>query len=266
MSLKPIHLLAAGLLAPCLLHAQVPQTSYALKIGAGLTAGSFRSESEANKAITLGLEAARAFHGGALSLELGFDYIPGKPRDVMPQGGQVYYNPKAPTATYAGQALRLSTATSIDWRKESVAGFSLKGGYSAPLDLGLEGLTWKAGLSLDFHRVSSEFSGTLIPVYGAGAGTAVPGLDPVDPAKPAGPMKDYYEGWAFNHQRSSLGLGAFAGLGYAVDNNIRAEVTLRNLPYTHQDYRPFTYTGRAAERVEKHSRGFLLQFGLSLKL
>lgn len=240
--------------------------TFDFKIRGGLTAGDLRKDHNGNQAFGFGV-ASRFSLGGtrAFTVELGFDQFPGQDHDVMPVGGTVYYNYQNPVTTFEGESLYLSKANSIDFRKEETRGFSLRGVYSDAFP-NLGAWYWFAGASLDFYKASAEMSGTLIPMYGAAPGTAVPGYEPVDPADPSGPMKDYYEGWAFVKDKAKLGVGLLAGVGVPLSENFRLEFTVRNIGTTHFDYKPFTYTGKAAVLEESTHRGFVFEFGLALKI
>ena len=158
--------------------------TYDFKVRTGLTAGNLREDHGTNQ--TFGFAVAGRFPLGgtrAFTLELGFDQFPGRDRDVMPSGGQVFYDPQSPVTSYQGEPLYLSTANSIDFRKERCQGFSLRGAYSDALP-SLGAWYWFAGASLDAYKVSAEMSGTLIPMYGTGTATPVP--------DPGGSGSDYY--------------------------------------------------------------------------
>jgi hypothetical protein len=88
----------------------------------------------------------------------------------------------------------------------------------------------------------------------------------VDPADPEGTQKDYYEGWAFTQEKSKLGLGVLAGVGVPLKDYCTLEFRIRNLSFTHFDYRPFTYTGSPAAVVEATHRGFVFELGFSLTI
>ena len=135
------------------------------KVRAGLTAGAFRTDQDANQAYGFGLAVRHDYGPGTAFLELSYDFLAGQAVDRTPFGQPVW----APAGTGMGTSdpgtgnpYFLRANDSIDFRKESAAGFSLKGGYSAPLAF-MEGLSWQAGVSLDFYQTSSEFTGTLRP-------------------------------------------------------------------------------------------------------
>ncbi|WP_285571559.1 hypothetical protein, partial [Geothrix limicola] len=142
---------------------------------------------------------------------------------------------------------------SMDLRKESAQGFSLRGGYTDALPW-IQGMTWKAGLSLDAYKVMSEFTGTLIPQDNQG--------NPYDD----GSGKDYYEGWAISKSKVKVGLGAFVGVGLPLNDDLRIEFNLRSVSTGHYDYHPFTYTGAPAVLEEKSRQAVVFEIALALKL
>lgn len=255
--------LACGAVLPLL--AADPAPTFDFKVRTGLTAGDIRRDHDDNQAY--GFALAGRFPLGATSactVELGFDLMPGQPRDVMPTSGTVYYNPQTPVTTYGGAPLYLSPSNSIDFRKERSQGFSLRGSYTDKLGPG--SLYWFAGVSLDLYKVTAEMSGTLIPVYGEAPATAVPGYVPLDPANPGGDVKDYYEGWAMAREKAKLSVGAHAGLGVALTQDFKLELTLRNVGMNHFDYKPFTYTGKTPVVEESTRRGFVFELALAFRI
>jgi len=258
---RAIAALACGTLLPLL--AADPAPAFDFKVRAGLAAGDFRRDHADNKAI--GFAVAGRFPLGAtraLTMELGFDVLPGQPRDAMPGSGPVYYDPQNPTTSYDGSPLALSAGNSIDFRKERAQGFSLRASYTDQLGAG--SMYWFAGASLDLYKVSAELTGTLIPVDAQGA--AVPGNVPVDPADPAGPVRDYYEGWAMVREKTRAALGLHAGVGVALTQDVRLELALRNIGMNHFDYKPFTYTGKAPVLEESTRRGFVFELSLAFRI
>jgi hypothetical protein len=236
------------------------------KVRGGLTAGNLSKDFNGNQAFGFAV-ASRFPLGGAraFTVDLGFDRFPGQEHDAMPGSGPVYYNFQNPVTTYAGESLYLSTANSIDFRKELCQGFSLRGIYSDALP-NLDAWYWFAGASLDFYKLRAEMSGTLIPKYGPEPGTVVPGYELVDPANPNGPVKDYYEGWAFVKEKTKPSLGLLAGVGVPFSGDLKFEFTVRNIGATHFDYKPFTYTGTPAVLTESTHRGFVFELAIVVKI
>ncbi len=240
------------------LAAEDPGPTFDLKVHSGFAAGDLQKLHANNKVFGLGVAGRFSTSAnGAFTLELGFDILPGRDHDVMPTSGLVYYDPANPVTTYAGQPLTLSVTNSIDFRKESTQGFSLRGAYTNRLP-GSDWY-WFAGASLDFYKTTAQFTGTLVPGYGDPANPTV-----VPPLTEGAP--DYYEGWAFVQDKTKLGIGFLGGVGVPLGENFKVEFTLRNLGFTHLDYRPFTYTGKPAALDESSKRGFTFEIGLSLKI
>lgn len=259
--MKRIHSFAGLLLA--LLTAAAPglaqsQPEFALRMRTGATAGSPSKDLSSHSLVGLGIQGSLPVGPGKVTAELGFDYFPGRGRDAT-QAGPVYINPGAPTTTYLGQPLFLRPQESADQRKESLQGFGLRVGYEAAFPL-LEGWDWHAGVSLDRLKTTSEFSGYAVPMY-----VSNPGTGAVSQALDASGRRAY-EGWAISRQTTKFHPGAFAGVGTAINPNVRLDFTLRSFGYQHQDYAPFTYTGRPAELSERSRRGLALEIGLALKI
>ncbi len=255
--------LACGAVLPLL--AADPAPTFDFKVRTGLTAGDIRRDHDDNKA--LGFAVAGRFPLGpsrAFTVELGFDVMPGQAHDVMPTSGAVHYRPEAPVTTYGGEPLYLSPSNSIDFRKERSQGFSLRGSYTDKL--GSTSLYWFAGASLDLYKVTAELSGTLIPVYGTDPATPVPGYVPLDPSDPASDVKDYYEGWAMSREKTRLAVGAHAGLGVALTQDFKLELTVRNIGMNHFEYKPFTYTGKTPVLEESTRRGFVFELALAFRI
>jgi hypothetical protein len=233
--------------------------SYELKLRAGLKTGTIQTDHADNKAMGFAVGTRRPMGAGFLTGEVSFDILPGQARDAMPIGKSVY----APAGTGLGTASPttsnpyfLRPNESIDLRKESSQGFSVKGGYAAPLTWN-EGLTWQAGLSLDAYKTSSEFTGTLRPMVLVGA-------SPTQVLDAQG--RKYYEGFATVAQGKVLAPGFYVGLRQQLAEDFALEVNLRNVGMKHFDYRATTYTGQPATTESSTIRGFILDFSLSLKL
>ncbi len=234
-----------------------------LKLRGGVAGGSLQTNLGDNKMFGFGVEGRYSLRGpSALTAELSYDVFGARWRDVTPSGGAVWMDPNSaipdttgavPTTTWHGAPLTLSNAKSIDYRKEALQGFSLKVGYTNALPW-FEGMTWKAGLSLDAYKVQSEFTGTLVPLDASPQGD---GTD-IDP--------EYYEGWAFTKSKTKLGLGAYAGVGMTLNENLRIEFNLRSVATGHYDYHPFTYTGKPAFLEEKTRQAVAFEIALALKL
>lgn len=232
---------------------------FELKLRAGLKGGTIQTDHADNKAMGFAVGTRRPMGAGFLTGEISFDLLPGQARDAMPIGKPVY----APSGTGLGTASPttsnpyfLRPNESIDLRKESSQGFSVKGGYAAPLAWN-EGLTWQAGLSLDAYKTSSEFTGTLRPMVLVGA-------SPTQVLDAQG--RKYYEGFATVAQGKVLAPGFYVGLRQQLGEDFALEVNLRNVGVKHFDYRATTYTGQPATTESSTIRGFILDFSLALKL
>lgn len=233
--------------------------AFELKLRAGIKAGDLQKEHADNKAIGFAVGARRPLGKGFLTGEVSFDILPGQAHDATPFGGAVY----APAGAALGTASPttqnpyfLRANESLDLRKESSQGFSLKGGYAAPLTWN-EGLTWQAGLSLDAYKTSSEFTGTLRPMVMVGA-TPTQVVDSLN--------RKYYEGFATVAKGTAISPGFYVGLRQQLSEDFALELNLRNVGLKHFDYRATTYTGRPAATESSTIRGFILDFSLSLKL
>jgi len=259
-SLKRLAITCAALGSLPLWSADSPY-SFDLKLRGGITGGSLQKEHADNKLFGFGVEGRYSIGGPkALFAELSYDVLTARWRDVTPSSGTFWAQPSgggAPVTTLdgtpTGAPLTLSNSNSIDLRKEAAQGFSFKMGYTDALPW-VEGMSWKAGLSLDAYKVQSEFTGTLVPqdtegnVYSDGSGT------------------DYYEGWAISKAKTKLGLGAFLGVGVSLNENLRIEFNFRSIATGHYDYHPFTYTGQPAFMEEKTRHAVAFEIALALKL
>ncbi|WLT30676.1 hypothetical protein [Geothrix sp. PMB-07] len=244
-----------ALLGAIPLCAQSPY-SFDLKIHGGVTGGSLHTDLADNKTFGFGVEGRYSLGGTkALTAELSYDAFGSRWRDVPPPSATIYALPAggAPVTTWNGGPLVLTNANSMDLRKESVQGFSLRGGYTDALPW-IQGLTWKAGLSLDTYKVISEFTGTLIPSDANGN------------AFDDGSGKDYYEGWAISKSKVKVGLGAYVGVGMPLNEDLRIEFNLRSVATGHSNYHPFTYTGKPASMEDKSRQSVVFEIALALKL
>jgi len=251
-------LLLAAMAGPMLDAADEGQT-FELKLRAGIKAGDLQKKHVDNKAIGFAVGARRPLGKGFLTGELSFDILPGQAHDATPFGGAVY----APAGTGLGTAdpttrnpYFLRPNESLDLRKESSQGFSIKGGYAAPLAWNA-GLSWQAGLSLDAYKTSSEFTGTLRPMVLVGT-TPTQVVDNLN--------RKYYEGFATVEKGTALAPGFYVGLRQQLSDEFALELNLRNVGVKHFDYRAITYTGRPAATESSTIRGFIVDFSLSLKL
>jgi hypothetical protein len=253
-------ILAAALCAA--LPALAADQDYApeFKLRAGLTAGTLHQDQGANQAYGFGVAVRHNYGPGTLNLELSYDILAGQALDKTPFGNTVY-GPSgtgfAATQPSTGHPYFLRANESIDFRKESASGFSLKAGYGAPTGL-VDGLNWQAGLSLDFYQTSSEFTGTLRPMY-----LAADGKTPVQASTSLG---SYYEGIATVKKGSAIVPGVTVGLRQQLGKDFALELNLRNFGARHYDWRPTTYTGQATAMNESTHRGFLFEICLAMAI
>jgi hypothetical protein len=251
--------LAAAMFAALPALAGDDGTTFEFRLRAGLTAGALRQDQGDNKAMGFGVAARRAFGKGHLTAELSYDILAGQARDRMPLAGPVYAPAGAALGTadpVTHNAYFLRVNESIDLRKESASGFSLKGGYSAPLGL-VSGMSWHGGLSLDFYKTSSEFTGTLRPMVLVGAAPT----QVVDAQN-----RKYYEGFATVAKGTSLTPGLYLGLRQQLSEDFSLELNLRNFGAKHYDYKPTTYTGAPAVMDSSTHRGFVFEISLAMTL
>lgn len=252
--------LAAALCLALPALAADPGDTFEFKLRGGLMAGTLRDDQCGNQAYGFGVAYRRPWAQGTLALELSYDILAGDARDKMPLGRTVYGPSGAglgATEPGTGNPYYLAVANSIDLRKESASGWSLKAGYGAPLGA-WEGLSWQGGLSLDAYQTSSEFTATLRPMFTAADGSAQQAVD--------GSGAKYYEGLASVQKGTSLVPGLFVGLRQQLGEDFAVELNLRNFGAKHYDWRASTYTGRPAAMDTSTHRGFLVEFCLAMSL
>jgi hypothetical protein len=247
--------------APCLQGQEGPY-HFSFKTRAGLTAGDIQKYHFDNKIISFGFEVKRKMfgEGSALAAELAFDYVPGRHHDVM-----------VPDHGVSG-GLGLDPYWSTDDRKEWGQGWSLRASYISPMpSFGppmvsrmTKKIDWYAGLSIDRHKVSSEFEWSLRD------SSAYPphNPDPMPPLHNAGSGR-------FTENGSDVTIGVFAGLRFRVTDEIDFEMSLRNFGMKHWDFTPGAYlgfppgvyVGSEAGKLEVGGvRGWALEFALAVKL
>lgn len=248
-------LLAAVAWAVSTARAEGPD--FDLKLRTGLT--TMQKDMHDNKAFGVAVGATfPLWQSGALVVDFGYDYIPGRGWDALPdKTAKIWYSQNGTVISSGpnGSPLFVQVAQtngSADSHKTGYEGFSARFAYLAPV-AALKGLSWQAGLSLDRYKSSNQFVGNAVPVYMDG--TTVKNLG-----------SNAYEGWAISTNRSTLNAGVFAGLVYQVHENHKLELNIRNIGYGIQDFQPLAYTGRAAQLSDKNGRGFVFEFGLTVKL
>jgi hypothetical protein len=208
----------AALAAAGALQAQSFDMGFKLK--AGLTQGSLVDDMQTNKLMGLAITGQWGLSNkAALIGELGYTAMPGSD-SLRPLPANVTF------------------ATSTDRRKNSLDGFSLRGGYRAEiLDYGW---SWQAGLSLDRFKSRQEASGQLT----TGAGT---------------------EGMSATPEKTSINVGAFAGLRTALGEDFSFEVNALSLGYKQVEWVPQSYSGQPAAATSRSRRGLALEVALGFR-
>lgn len=130
-----------------------------------------------------------------------------------------------------------ATTTSADLRKNNLAGFSLRGGYRAPLMQ--TGLNWQAGLTVDSLKSRQEVSGQIT------VGTDTEGL-------------------AVTPETSKVNVGAFVGLHRPISEGISVELNLFTVGYEKVDWQTRLGSGQPAHATSTGRRGFVLELGVGL--
>lgn len=247
-------ILGVALLPQPLLALDWGLTDPAIKIRSGLTTGSIQNDQHDNRVIGLAASASLPIRGGsALAFELGYDLFPGQNWDATRFDQPVYYNLNGQViSSYQGSPLFLTPNLSGDARAIKMEGFSLRTTWIATA---AARFSWQVGLSLDFIRSSSQFTGTLRPVYRTSQG----GTTTLPPS-------NQYEGWAMSVPRTAVTLGAHMGAGYRLSPEHRLEFNIRNIGYGIKDYTPLAYSGQRATLRDKNGRGFVFEVGLSMSM
>lgn len=234
--------------------------AFEFKLGGGLMAGTLRNDQGANQFYGFGAAYRRPWASGTLVVELSYDILAGQASDKMPLNARVYA-PAGPSLgssdPVTGNAYYLAVGNSIDFRKESAAGFSARVGYAAPLGF-WNGLLWQGGLSLDAYKTSSEFTGTLRPMVNDAGGKPGQVLD--------GNGNKYYEGFAMVREGTGVVPGLYLGLRQQLGEDFAVEFNVRNFGAKHYDWRPTTYTGRPAAMDSSTHRGYVVELCLAMTL
>ena len=248
MTHRPVvSILAAALLSGVGLMAQsAPKPGdfgFNVKLHAGGTFGNLKDDLHAQNMFGLGLEGTYALSSSSSIIgEVAFLSFGGKGYDNTHLSGPIYI--PGPTTTSGGSPVYLDPASSVDFRKNSLAGFSLRGGYRRAIN---DTWAWQAGLTLDNLKYRQEASGTLQPLVGGA---------------PAGP----YEGIAVTPTETKLNVGAFAGIRAQLTRDFSLEANVLSVGYGTADYQPFTYTGQAPSVSTETRRGFAVEVAFGMKL
>jgi len=226
--------------------------SYAFKARGGLLAGDLQTTHFDNKILSFGAEVRKAMfgEGNALTVEVAWEYVPGRNYSVMkPINGE-----------------ELNWLRSGDFRKEYGQGFSYKAAYNSAFKFfsWMPELEWFAGISLDMHSVRTEIEYTLFHPSAPGN----PTLFPDTGGWPAGwPNENKYQGDSFVEQGTSISPGIFGGIRHKLGDGTACELTLRNFGMRHNGYTPGIYSGSTTGKMESGtSRGWSLEFALAVKI
>jgi hypothetical protein len=219
---------------------------FTLKLHGGATAGNLKDDLHAENMLGLGVEGSYALSStGSIIGEITFSsFGGGKGYDNTKFSGPVYI--AGPASTVGGVPITLQVPSSADYRKNTLQGFSFRGGYRGTFS----GMwSWQAGLSLDGLKYRQEASGQLQPKVGTTATNAGP-----------------YEGFALTPTKTKLGLGAFAGVKVQFSDNFSIETNLISVGYGTANYQPFSYTGQTPTVDSQTRHGVLLEVAFGLKL
>ncbi|HJW71208.1 MAG TPA: hypothetical protein VJ486_00010 [Geothrix sp.] len=242
--------LAVALLASVGLVAQTTpkpgDLGFTLKLHGGATAGNLKDDLHSESMLGLGFEGSWALSStGAIIGELTFSsFGGGEGYDNTRFSGPIYI--AGPVDNVGGVPITLQTGTSVDYRKNTLQGFSLRAGYRGTF---AGTWSWQAGLSLDSLKYRQEASGQLQPKVGTTATNAGP-----------------YEGFALTPTKTKFGVGAFAGVKFQFSDNFSLETNLISVGYGTQNYQPFTYTGQAPTTSSETRHGILLEVAFGMKL
>jgi len=229
---------------------------FAFKVHAGATSGSLKDDMHAESMLGIGVEGSWALSSkAAIFGELTYSsYGGGEGYDNTHFSGPIYASTGATTGP-DGTPLFLQQASSVDYRKNTLRGFSLRGGYRAVF---ANSWSWQAGLAIDGMQFRQEASGNLQP-----KGISIP----VPPAT-TGTLASVgaFEGFAVTPTKTKINLGAFAGVRYQFSEDFFLESNLVSVGYGTANYQPHTYTGQAPSVDSQTRHGILLEVAFGLKL
>jgi hypothetical protein len=225
---------------------------FAFKLHAGATSGNLKDDMHAQSMLGIGVEGSWALSSkAAIFGELTYSsYGGGEGYDNTHFSGPIYASTGA-TIGPDGNPLFLQQPSSVDYRKNTLRGFSLRGGYRA---IFANSWSWQAGLTIDGMQFRQEASGTLQP-----KGHAAP---PATTISSIGA----FEGFAVTPTKTKINLGAFAGLRYQFSEDFFLESNLVSVGYGTANYQPHTYTGQAPSVDSQTRHGILLEVAFGLKL
>jgi hypothetical protein len=225
-----------------------------VKFHAGATAGNLKDDLHAQNMLGLGVEGSYALTStSAIFGEFTFSaYGGGKGYDNTKLSGLIYGTGGATQDTSVPpNPYLLQIASSVDYRKNTLRGFSLRAGYRGTIT----GLwSWHSGLTLDGMQFRQEAHGTLQARVRVGTTGST--------YTNAGSL----EGFALTPTKTKLTPGAFAGVKLQFSENFSLETNLLSVGYGTANYQPYTYTG-VAPAVESQTRhGILLEVAFGLKM
>jgi opacity protein-like surface antigen len=244
------------------------------KVRCGLYGGDLNKAHYDNNIIGFGAQFKRTLFGDrrAVSAEITWEHVTGRHHDLIDYSRHVgVLNPDTdePETRFDLGILNLSPAFSFDDRKEGGKGFSLLFAYHAPFPYipGIpsdvsDNLEWFAGIRLDNYSVRSEFKWTMYNMDGVvppvpGGQAPVPGRDHL-----------YVGGWgAFHEQSSAFAPGFFAGIRYALNENIGFELSTRYFGMKHYEFTNGAYKNQLEGTMkESNTYGYSIEFAFSCKL
>lgn len=196
-----------------------PAFDVGLKVHAGSSFGDLQEDTKTKKMVGIGATFSyRLGQRSALVGELAYLKFPANDyRNPLPAG---------------------ATTTSADLRKDNLSGFSLRGGYRAPL---MEtGFNWQAGLTVDSLKSRQEVSGQIT------VGSVTTGL-------------------ALTPETRKVNVGAFAGIHRPLSEGLSVELNLFTLGYekVNADTSPLS-TGQPIQITSTGRRGFAIELAVGL--
>ena len=244
LGLAAVVILAGAVPAMAQAGSKIGNLDFGIKFHVGATAGNLKDDLHAQNMLGLGVEGSYALSStSAIIGEITFSsYGAGKGYDNTKFSGPVYGT--AGVTSVGGVPVTLQVGSSVDYRKNSLQGFSFRGGYRGALG----GMwSWQGGLTLDSMKYRQEANGTLQPKAGATNAGAL-------------------EGIAVTPTTNKLSLGAFAGVKLQFSENFFLETNLVSVGYSTANYLPYSYTGQAPTVDSQARHGILLEVSFGLKL
>jgi hypothetical protein len=231
---------------------------FSIKPRLGYTLGDIKNDLNAQNMLGVGLQGSYGLgNGGSFDGELVFEYYNGKGQNQL-RTGQPYYLPSGATTVTIGTTavpVTVPTAsTSVDFRKNTLQGFSLRGGYAKDINATW---SWRAGLTIDALQYRQEVSGQLLGTY----------TDNVtNPLKPAVKSTTTWEGLAYTPTTKKFNVGAYVGMKGRISENFFMEANLTSLGYQNINLVPYSYTGKPVTTTTSTKRGMALEVAFGMKL